>query len=44
MHPILDKHWESVAFREFLEESFGNDEIFFYLWCRKLLFGGEVLR
>ena len=44
MHPILDKHWESVAFREFLEDGIGNDEIFFYLWSRAVLFQGLVLK
>ena len=43
IHPIIDKHWDSVTFREFLEEKSSNDEIFFYLYSRFLIFHGPQL-
>lgn len=43
VHPVIDKHWESVTFREFLEERSSSDEVFFYLYSRFLLFKGPQL-
>lgn len=43
IHPIIDKHWESITFREFLEEQSSLDEVYFYLYCRNLLFKGPQL-
>ena len=43
IHPIIDKHWESITFREFLEEKASSDEIYFYLYCRFLFFKGPQL-
>jgi len=31
---------ECVTFKEFLEENFAHDELFFYLHCRNILFKG----
>lgn len=43
IHPMIDRHWESMTFREFLEEKNSNDEIYFYLLCRFFLFKGGQL-
>lgn len=40
INPLVDKHWETVTFRQFLEESSSVDEVYFYLYCRSLLFNG----
>ena len=42
-HPLMDKHWESITFREMLDERASNDEIYFYLFCRNMLFKGPQL-
>ena len=36
-------NWETFNFREFLEEKFTEDELFFFLHCRYLLFKGSQL-
>lgn len=43
IHPLVDKHWESITFREFLEEKSSLDEVYFYLYCRFLVFKGPQL-
>ena len=43
IHPMCDKSWEAVTFREFLDERSSIDEIYFYLFCRNLLFKGPQL-
>jgi hypothetical protein len=43
LNPKLMKVWDVVTFREFLEEKVSNDEIFFYLYCRNMLFDGAQL-
>jgi hypothetical protein len=36
-------NWESYNFREFLEEKFSEDELYFFLHCRFLIYGGPQL-
>jgi len=43
MNPYVSKLWEVQAFKDFLEEKFSSDEIFFYLHCRQVLFKGPQL-
>ena len=41
--PRLDRTWDVVVFKDFLEERYSADEMFFYLHCRYILFqGGEL--
>ncbi|EAS06721.2 hypothetical protein TTHERM_00688610 (macronuclear) [Tetrahymena thermophila SB210] len=42
-NPILNKLWEVITFREFLSSNTSNDEIYFYLHCRNLIFKGPQL-
>jgi len=43
IHPVIDKHWESITFRDFLEEKSSLDEVYFYLYCRFLMFKSPQL-
>lgn len=42
MSSKLNYSWEIIAFREFLLETFNNDELYFYLNLRYLLVGGDI--
>jgi len=43
MNPKMNKIWDVVTFRDFLEERCAADEVFFYLTCRYILFRGPQL-
>jgi len=43
MNPKLTKVWDVVTFRECIEEKFSPDELFFFLYCRYILFEGSQL-
>ncbi|KRX06027.1 hypothetical protein PPERSA_01105 [Pseudocohnilembus persalinus] len=43
MSPLLDQIWDVVIFREFLNEDSSNDELFFYLHVRNLIFKGPQM-
>jgi len=43
MNTNLGKVWDIKTFRDFLEERYTPDEIYFFLHCRYLLFGGAQL-
>jgi len=43
MNPKMNKIWDVVTFRDFLEEKCAADEVFFYLSCRYILFRGPQL-
>lgn len=43
-NPTLNKLWEIVTFREFLLDRSSNDEIYFYLFYRNILFQGPQLQ
>lgn len=36
----LDKLWECITFKEFLDDKASIDEIYYYCYCRHLLFKG----
>jgi len=40
-NPILNKLWEIVTFREFILDRYSNDEIYFYLHYRYIIFKGS---
>ncbi len=42
-NPILNKLWEIVTFREFILDRYSNDEIYFYLHYRYIIFKGSQL-
>lgn len=42
-NPKVEKLWECATFCEFLEEKLSLDELYFYLYCRNLLFKGAEL-
>lgn len=42
-NPALNKLWEVVTFREFLLDRCSNDEIYFYLFFRNIIFQGPQL-
>ena len=39
-NPKLQKLWECITFKEFFYEQAQLDEIYFYLYCRNILFRG----
>ena len=41
--PKLNRMWEFCTFKEFLDEKYSNDELYFYLHCRYLIFRGPML-
>ncbi|KRX07567.1 hypothetical protein PPERSA_11116 [Pseudocohnilembus persalinus] len=43
LNPKLQSLWEFVTFKEFLAEQLPQDELFFYLHCRHMLFNGNVI-
>jgi len=43
LNPKLEVDWETMTFREFLNEKASLDEIYFYLHCRFMLFRGACL-
>jgi len=43
MNPYVSKLWDVKAFKDFLEEKYSSDELFFYLHCRQVLFKGPQL-
>ena len=43
LNPKLDKVWECITFRDFLFEKNSNDELYFYLHCRSILFRGSCV-
>lgn len=43
-HPLLNRHWESVTFKNFLAEKYSPDEIYFYLYYRHMILQGHSLQ
>lgn len=39
-NPVTNRSWECVTFKEFLHDYCSQDEQYFYLYCRNLLFRG----
>ncbi|KAM3140320.1 hypothetical protein pb186bvf_007480 [Paramecium bursaria] len=39
-NPVMQKNWEAITFQEFINELTSQDEIYFYLYIRNLLFRG----
>ena len=40
---LSSKLWECITFQEFIEGKAAADEIYFYLYCRSLLYEGPQL-
>ena len=40
--PKINKVWEFKTFKDFLDEKFTIDELYFYLHCRNILFRGPL--
>ncbi|CAD8127387.1 unnamed protein product [Paramecium sonneborni] len=39
-NPVFEKNWECITFQEFLNDFTSQDEMYFYLYARNLLFRG----
>ncbi len=43
-NPYTTKLWDVEVFKLFLDEKCGSDEVFFYLYCRNMLFKGPQIQ
>ena len=44
LNPYINKLWDVELFKHFLDEKYASDELFFYLFCRNVLFEGPQLK